>query len=147
MSWAAEPAAPQVQRFIALFEGLTRDDLARLGEFYADAVHFSDPFNDVRGVAALRRVFAQMFDELDSPSFVVIDRIVDGNQAFLSWDFGFRRRRGRAICIHGASHLRFGDDGRVVVHRDYWDAAQQLYEKLPLIGGPMRWLRRRLAAR
>ena len=38
------------------------------------------------------------------------------------------------------------DDGRITLHRDYWDAAEELYEKLPVIGTLMRWLRRRLAA-
>ena len=34
-------------------------------------------------------------------------------------------------------------DGRIVMHRDYWDVAEELYEKLPLIGALMRWLKRR----
>ena len=68
-----------------------------------------------------------------------------GDQAWLTWDFHLVLR-GRALCIHGASHLRFAADGRVCVHRDYWDPAEELYEKLPLIGALMRWLRRRLAA-
>ena len=37
-------------------------------------------------------------------------------------------------------------DGRIARHRDYWDAAGELYEKLPLLGTLMRWLRRRIAA-
>ena len=32
------------------------------------------------------------------------------------------------------------------VHRDYWDAAEELYEKLPLLGALMRWLKRRVNA-
>jgi len=32
---------------------------------------------------------------------------------------------------------------RVAVHRDYWDAAEELYEKLPVLGSLMRWLKRR----
>jgi hypothetical protein len=39
--------------------------------------------------------------------------------------------------------VRFAADGRVGWHRDYWDAAEELYEKLPLIGSLMRLLRRR----
>jgi len=35
----------------------------------------------------------------------------------------------------------------VTYHRDYWDTAEELYAKLPLLGGLMRLLRRRLAAR
>ncbi|MET3106813.1 hypothetical protein AAKU67_002656 [Oxalobacteraceae bacterium GrIS 2.11] len=30
----------------------------------------------------------------------------------------------------------------VTDHRDYWDAAEELFQKLPLIGAPIRWLRR-----
>jgi len=30
-----------------------------------------------------------------------------------------------------------------VFHRDYWDAAEELYEKLPVIGALMRWLKKR----
>jgi hypothetical protein len=29
------------------------------------------------------------------------------------------------------------------MHRDYWDAAEELYEKLPVLGGLMRWLKTR----
>jgi hypothetical protein len=35
--------------------------------------------------------------------------------------------------------------GLIVLHRDYWDAAEELYEKLPVVGALMRWLRRRAA--
>jgi steroid delta-isomerase len=49
-------------------------------------------------------------------------------------------------CIRGATLLRLGADGRISDHRDYWDAAEELYEKLPLIGALMRWLRRRITS-
>ena len=38
---------------------------------------------------------------------------------------------------------RFAADGRVAYHRDYWDPAEGIYEKLPWIGGLFRWIRRR----
>jgi hypothetical protein len=46
-------------------------------------------------------------------------------------------------CVRGSTHLRFAPDGRITMHRDYWDVAEELYEKLPLIGTLMRWLKRR----
>jgi hypothetical protein len=45
--------------------------------------------------------------------------------------------------VRGGSHLQFGADGRITLHRDYWDAAEELYEKLPGVGALMRWLKRR----
>jgi len=44
--------------------------------------------------------------------------------------------------VRGASHLRFDAAGKVVLHRDYWDAAEELYAKLPVLGGLMRYLKR-----
>jgi hypothetical protein len=43
----------------------------------------------------------------------------------------------------GASHLVFDAASKVQIHRDYWDAAEELYEKLPWVGSLMRWLKRR----
>ncbi|MGA0584669.1 MAG: nuclear transport factor 2 family protein, partial [Castellaniella sp.] len=37
--------------------------------------------------------------------------------------------------------------GLVSFHRDYWDAAEELYEKLPVLGRLMRWLRKTLSAK
>jgi len=130
---------------IARFEHLSREDLPRLGEIYTEDVLFKDPFNEVEGQAAVQAVFAHMFDALDEPRFVVRDVIVQGDQCLLTWDFLFRFRRYRyeLQTVRGASHLRFAADGRIAQHRDYWDAAEELYEKLPAIGVLMRWLKRR----
>ena len=48
--------------------------------------------------------------------------------------------------IRGASHLRFDSAGKVTWHRDYWDAAEELYMTLPVIGWLMRRLRKALSA-
>ena len=56
------------------------------------------------------------------------------------------QRGSEPITVRGASHLRFATDGRIALHRDYWDAAEELYEKLPLLGALMRWLKRRVNA-
>jgi hypothetical protein len=141
-------ATPDLQPFVAFFEQLRCEDLPRLGRFYAADTRFKDPFNEVVGVEAVAGIFRHMFDTLDEPRFVVRDVIVQGDQAFLAWDFLFRMRRfdRGGQCIRGASHLRFGPDGLITEHRDYWDAAEELYEKLPLVGGLMRWLKRRAAS-
>jgi ketosteroid isomerase-like protein len=141
-------AAARIARIVALFEQFTPADVARLGEFYAPDAHFKDPFNDVHGVTQVLRIFSHMFEALDKPRFVVHDILVQGDQCFLSWDFVFRFRRfsGELQTVHGSSHLVLAADGRIAAHRDYWDAAEELYEKLPLVGALMRWLRRRVNA-
>ncbi|MFM8766663.1 MAG: nuclear transport factor 2 family protein [Rubrivivax sp.] len=137
--------SPQIARLIALFEQLAPADLDRLGEFYAPDARFKDPFNEVQGVQAIRGVFEHMFRALHEPRFVVHEAIVQGHQCFLVWDFLFRFKRFSPAgqCVRGGTHLQFGSDGRITLHRDYWDAAEELYEKLPGVGVLMRWLKRR----
>lgn len=133
-------------RLVEFFETLTPASLQRLDDFYSPRAYFKDPFNEVRGLVELRRVFDHMYQTLEQPRFVVTERIVDGAQCFLTWDFEFRFKnfdRARLQTVRGASHLKFGADGRVYFHRDYWDAAEELYEKLPLVRGLMRWLKKR----
>jgi steroid delta-isomerase len=130
------------------YETLTPESLAGIGGCYAEHAWFKDPFNEVTGVAAIAAIFRAMFTQVDAPRFVVREAILEGSRACLVWDFEFRfRRRGATStdCIRGASWVEFDREGRVCRHRDYWDAAEELYQKLPVIGALMRWLRRRLA--
>jgi ketosteroid isomerase-like protein len=140
--------AAAVERTVQLFDHFGPADVERLGEFYRADARFKDPFNEVQGVPAIQAVFRHMFATLDAPRFVVKDVIVQGHQCFLSWDFLFRMRRfdRREQTVRGATHLLFDDTGRIELHRDYWDAAEELYEKLPVVGALMRWLRRRAAS-
>lgn len=136
---------PRIERIVALFETLQPADVARLADIYTADARFKDPFNEVQGRDAIQRIFEHMFVALDGPRFVIRERIVQGNQAFLTWDFLFRMKRFNRDeqCVRGGSHLVLAEDGRIQLHRDYWDVAEELYEKLPLLGGLMRWLKRR----
>ena len=89
-----------------------------------------------------------MYVSLHDPRFVVHSKVEQGFEAFLTWDFNFRIKKYKpdvTQTIRGSSPLKFDEHNRVCYHRDYWDAAQELYEKLPLLGGLMRFLKRRIA--
>ena len=146
-STVLDQTAP-VGRLAAFYEGLTPAKLEDLPIYYASQARFKDPFNDVVGVPAIRAIFQHMFETLENPRFVVHQAWGDLAQSFLTWTLYFHTRTGnqvRAWEIHGATHVQWDADQRVVLHRDYWDAAEALYEKLPLLGSLMRFLKRRLA--
>ena len=137
---------PSVARIINFFETLSPDQLALLPAFYAPQAVFKDPFNEVRGVSAINKIFSHMYVALDRPHFVVTDAISQGDQCFLTWNFEFYFRRFDTTTlqtVRGGSHLKLTEAGLIEVHRDYWDAAEELYEKLPAVGSLMRWLKKR----
>jgi hypothetical protein len=147
-------AMDRLDRLATYFETLSHDSLARLPDHYDETARFVDPFNDVTGHAAIARIFADMFERLDAPRFVVTGRYAaagetPADEAMLRWEMCFRSRLlgpGEHV-IEGTTCLRFGADGRVILHRDYWDAAGELYAKLPILGLPIRAMARRLKAR
>ena len=137
-----------LQRIVIFFETLTTATAQQLEQIYAWDAWFKDPFNDVRGLPAITRVYSHMFKQVDVPRFVITSHVMQDDHAFLTWNFLFRMKRFSSgeQCIRGASHLRFDGDGRIASHRDYWDAAEELYEKLPMLGSLMRMLKRAAAA-
>lgn len=139
-------ARAATERICHYFEHLSPASLGEIDRLYTPLARFKDPFNEVHGTAAIRGIFEHMYASLHEPRFVVTQRIVDGAQVFLAWEFHFRFQRfdpQQPRVIRGGSHLQLDDDGRIADHRDYWDAAEELYEKLPVVGGLMRWLKRR----
>lgn len=139
----------QIDDLIDFYQTLSPQSLGRLSELYSEHAFFKDPFNEVRGVDAIERIFSHMFRQVEEPRFVVVERVLDAQGAVLVWEFHYRARfRGkrRPELMRGVSHLRFAPGGKVDYHRDYWDTAEELYMKLPVLGALMRGLRRVIAA-
>ncbi len=132
-----------VHTLVAYYQGLGPDTLGALKELYAEDAWFKDPFHEFCGRDRLMDVYREMFRNLQEPRFKILKQIVDHDQAVLIWDFRFRFR-GKEWCIHGSTHFGFNAEGLVVRHRDYWDAAEELYEKLPMLGALLRMIRKRI---
>jgi steroid Delta-isomerase len=145
-------AAAFLNEVKVFFSQLQAADLKRLAQIYAPDARFKDPFNEVQGVLEIERIFAHMFATLVEPCFVIKSQALEGSEAFITWDFVFRSstKARQNFCIRGASHLHLTQNPQgqwqISDHRDYWDAAEELYAKLPLLGVLMRWLARRLSS-
>ena len=135
-----------IERYAGFLEGLTADSVSKLSNHVTSDVHFVDPLNNVVGVDHMTRVFSDMFTEVGQVSFTVTEAYGNASSGMLAWQFQ-AKLRGRLWTIEGTTVLRFASDGRVCEHIDHWDAAGQLYERLPIIGWLLGVLRRRLATR
>lgn len=127
------------------FETLEPGTVGAADRVYRPDARFKDPFNDVRGIAAIEAVYAHMFEQVKNPRFKVTGIYSGHDGVIMRWDFSFE---GRAAGdpIRGASHLVLAADGRIREHVDYWDPAEAVYERVPVLGVLMRFLKRRLAA-
>lgn len=139
--------APDLEAFCAFFNKLDKACTNKLYKVYTDDVEFTDPLHHIEGREALERYFQNLYDNVTSCHFVFHERLQQGESSFVTWTLHLVHPRldgGRDIEVEGCSYLRFAPDGRVARHRDYFDAGALLYERLPLLGGVIRRVKRQL---
>lgn len=144
MSADIAQAAAAYARFWA---ELTPESAARVAEVAAPGIEFRDPFNHVHGHAGLAAVIAKTFADCEAPRFTITRIACVERVAYLQWRFSFRPKGGRGgepWLIEGVSEVHFDAAGLATRHIDHWDAAGQLYERLPLLGAALRFVKRRM---
>ncbi len=137
MSSQLIPSPLPLPSLIAWFENLSLQTIDQIDTVYAANACFKDPFNSVEGIDAIRNVFLHMFRQVDAPRFRVSKQFLGEHSAMVLWTFHFIPRRPlpkQPFTIQGTTHFLFDASGKIVLHRDYWDTAEELYAKLPLLG-------------
>lgn len=135
------------EKLTQFFENLTEEtSIDNFRTIYDAQVRFKDPFNEVKGIDAVHRIFAHMYRNLDAPKFTITEYIDKEDVAYVKWEFHFSfKNEGTEEMFEGVSRLVINEEGRVVEHVDYWDAAEHMYEKMPIIGWLLRAIKRKIA--
>lgn len=135
--------------YVDLLERLCPELLPELRLVTSEAVRFRDPFHDVEGRGALLAVMESMFHDVGDLVFEVRHRCMapDGGVGFIAWRLSGRLRRlgNRPWTVEGMSEIHMDTQGLVTAHIDHWDAASGLYAHVPVLGGILGALRRRIA--
>ncbi|WP_421862503.1 nuclear transport factor 2 family protein [Motiliproteus sp.] len=122
--------------------------MAELGVLVSDGICFEDPFGAVEGRKALTDYLIRFAEQVEEGHFELLQQAGDDNACMLLWRFsGFNRRFGDADgiwCFEGVSVLYFDDEDKICRHIDYWDSGTCVYQKLPVLGGLIRWIKRRI---
>ena len=133
------------QAYANYFAGLTRDNVEDLRAMATPDIRFKDPFNEITGVDQVIGLLRHMFDTTIDARFTIRDQAIGSSIAFISWDFHCSVARLGKLNIVGASEIRFRQDLRVAAHIDHWDAGEQVYQRVPLLGSLLHLVKRRLA--
>lgn len=112
---------------------------------YDEDVHFQDPTQERRGLSAYIVAQEALMQRCDDVFLEPAAVAISGNTAFVEWTMGLKIK-GIEFVYPGTTRLRFGVDGKIVEHRDYFDFVGPTFAPVPLVGGFVRWLYRRFVA-
>jgi steroid delta-isomerase len=136
--------ADSCEQYIRLFEELSMERLEGIESFVSVDIKFKDPFNELSGLDAFRRLLVKTLNDVKGLKFEVTHRAWTEDVLFLRWSFQGEIKGLNNWRVEGMSEINFDERGLICQHIDYWDAAEQFYEKLPLIGTIIRIVRSRL---
>ncbi|GAA5217638.1 nuclear transport factor 2 family protein [Corallincola platygyrae] len=137
-----------IDRFTEMFRDLKPDSFEAMASIYDPEVVFQDPAHQIVGRENLTRYFEELCGSLLYCRFDISRRANDGDSVFLEWEMSFAHPKlssGKCIVVPGVSVLKLSDNG-ICSHRDYFDMGAMLYEKLPMLGSVVSYLKNRLAA-
>lgn len=137
-----------ISDFLKLYNQLDKSNLELLAHVYGDNIVFEDPLHKIEGLPALTDYFANMYENLNQGQFDIHTSFEQNNKASVYWVMTFSHKKikqGQKLKVSGNTYLEF-ENGKVIYHRDYFDAGEMIYQHLPVFSTVINLIKRRTAA-
>ncbi|MCB1065847.1 MAG: hypothetical protein KDN20_23380 [Verrucomicrobiae bacterium] len=138
-----------LEQWKALLGELTVENVkGKASQVYAEETFFNDTLKTLRSGDAIEAYLIETAEMLDSGSVEYLDtvRSSDGSY-YVRWEMVYRGKKlagGEPIRTIGISQLKFNEEGRVVLHQDFWDSTRGIFEQIPVLGSQIRFIKKRL---
>jgi hypothetical protein len=131
-------------RFSALYSDLSEENVRqRVRETYAPEAWFNDTLATEVGIDAIEKYLLKTARGSEMIKGTTQDIAVSGADCYVRWTLEFRTKNlagGKPIVTEGVSQLRFDEQGRIILHQDFWNPAAGVYQHLPLLGPAIRYV-------
>ena len=134
-----------IDKLQQVFVELNSTNTHLLDEIYTTDMKFEDPAHIVEGLDDFKKYIKNLYQNVTSCTFnfIKIERFSGG--AVLEWNMLIshpRLNKGIIFTVSGVSVVRYDD--KIYSHRDYFDLGGMLYERLPLIGCIIKFIKTNL---
>jgi hypothetical protein len=142
----SEKERAAIERFVSLYTTYTEDNIRRhVRDLYAPNAYYRDSFTEMQGVESIESYLIQGTHIMQDLTFDLQDVAVHDGNYYFRWvtRFSEKRKKDEVTHLPGMSHVRFNKEGKIIFHQDFWDAGV-IYERLPIVGFFIRWMKKRM---
>lgn len=138
-----------LSRFSSFLQGIGDVNYVRentLNVYAADA-YLDDTLAVHHGAAEIEAYFIKTSETMTSYEVTVDDVARSGDDYYVRWTMKFAAPAlsgGQPVTSVGISQIRFDREGKVAFHQDFWDSGSNFYAHLPVIGGAVGYVSKRL---
>ncbi|MGI9291109.1 MAG: nuclear transport factor 2 family protein [Gammaproteobacteria bacterium] len=132
------------QYFLTMSGESVRTDTASV---YAPTGVLYDNFDVIEGVDGIRDYFELSVSKSDELKVEFLQTSRTGVDYFVRWRMTIRSdalNDGEPMVSYGVSQFRFDNEGRLLMHRDFWDASTGFFEYLPGLAGLLQSVKAKL---
>jgi hypothetical protein len=144
-STAEKEAIARFESFLGhLDEKTAREQTERV---YAPDAFLNDTLKTIHGSPAIRDYFIKTAQGLESMTVTFDDVAVSGQNYYFRWTMDTRMKhlaRGKNVRTIGVTMVRFDSQERVILHQDFWDSAQGVWDHVPGVGAAIRWIQSKI---
>ena len=134
-SEAQQAAYDRLQAYFANMSATSvRDQTAVV---YAPDAYLNDTLVGIDGARRIQSYFSHTMQDTRVLDVRFLDRACNGIDCFVRWEMRVEHKSlagGAPVLSHGMTQFRFDAEGRVLLHKDFWDSGTGLYEQLPVLG-------------
>lgn len=144
---AGETAA--LDRFKGFLKGIGDAKFIRENtlKVYASDAFLDDTLVVHRGAATIEEYFVKTAANMSHCEVTIDDVSKSGENYYVRWTMVFQAPAmsgGQPVHSVGISQVRFNREGKVAFHQDFWDSGKNFYAHLPVAGGVIGFIRKRL---
>jgi hypothetical protein len=138
-----------LQRFSSFLENIGDANYVRENalKVYSSDAYLDDTLVVHQGAAEIEAYFLKTSEIMTSYKTTVDDIARSGDDYYVRWTMKFAAPAlsgGKPVTSVGVSQVRFNREGKVAFHQDFWDSGKNFYAHLPVIGGAIGYVGKRL---
>jgi len=139
-----------LNRTAEFFAGMTSESVNdQVSGVYAADGYLNDNVVGIFGMEEIGAYFAHAASQSEVLDVKFLDVARSDTDYYIRWEMTVVApvlAGGEPVVSYGTTQFRFDADGRVLIHKDFWDASTGMYEHIPFIGALTKYVHAKLAA-
>jgi hypothetical protein len=134
-----------VENFKRMYQNFGALTLDELNKVYTQDIEFKDPVHNLKSIFQLKQYFEHSSANLLSCDFSYDSDVIGENNAYLTWNMTITHKKinnSQPVTVRGMTEIRFTQ--KIFYHEDSYDVGAMVYQHIPLIGGLIKRINKRI---